>query len=107
FKKSLSPEELSRLAKAGNKKAKALWSTIGLRLGIALSGVVNLINPDCIVIGGGIAGAGRILFDKVRQTVLKRAMPIQAHYVKILKARLGSDAGLIGAAIIAKEPFYR
>jgi len=70
---------------------------------VALVGVVNLLNPDCIVIGGGMAGAGKILFERVRKVVEKQAMRIQGRRVKILQARLGSDAGLIGAAIMVRE----
>jgi glucokinase len=111
FKRNISLEELSSLAKktspaqAGrqNKRAVDLWFKVAERLGIALTGVVNLLNPDCIVIGGGVAGAGRILFDKVRETITKRAMSVQARHVKVFKARLGSDAGIIGAAILVKE----
>ena len=103
FKRTISLEDLSRLAKKGNKPARALWSKVGMRLGVALSGVVNLLNPDVIVIGGGVAGAGKILFDRVKEVILKRAMPVQAKHVKIFKAKLGSDAGLIGAAILVKE----
>jgi glucokinase len=96
-------EELSALAKIGNKKALAIWSTVAHRLGVALAGVVNLLNPDCIVIGGGVAGAGSILFDRVKNVVARRAMRIQGRHVKILKAKLGNDAGLIGAAIVVRE----
>jgi glucokinase len=55
-----------------------------------------------VVIGGGVANAGRILFDTVRKVVKEQAMPVQAKQVKILKAKLGNDAGLIGAAILVK-----
>jgi len=103
FKRKISLEELSLLAKMGNKGAKDIWSEVASRLGIALCGVVNLLNPDVIVLGGGIANAGRVLFQGVRQTISSRAMSIQAKHVKILKARLGNDAGLIGAAIMVKE----
>ena len=103
FKRNISLEELSFLAKKQNNKAKAFWSKVAEHLGIALAGVVNLLNPDCIVIGGGVAGAGSILFDKVRETITKRAMSVQAKHVKLFKARLGNDAGVIGAAILVKE----
>ena len=103
LRRKISLEDLSRLAKKQNKLARHIWSKVGERLGIGLSGVVNLLNPDTIVIGGGVAGAGEILFSKVRETLLKRAMSVQARHAKILKARLGSDAGLIGAAILVKE----
>jgi len=65
--------------------------------------VVNLFNPDAIVIGGGVANAGKILFTRVRETIAKRAMNVQARRVKVFKAKLGSDAGLIGAAILVKQ----
>ena len=103
FKRDISLEELSALAKKGNKAAKKIWSKIAKRLSVALVGIVNLLNPDCIVIGGGIANAGTILFDETRNMVSWRAMSIQAKHVKILKAKLGDDAGLIGAAILVKE----
>jgi glucokinase len=103
FKRNISLEELSRLAKKKNKKALSLWAGVGRHLGIALVGVVNLINPDCIVIGGGVAKAGEALFKAIKETVLSRAMSVQARHVKITKARLGSDAGLIGAAILVRQ----
>ncbi len=103
FKRDISLEELSSLAKKQNRKAKALWKTFAQRLGIALVGIVNLLNPDCIVIGGGVAEAGRVLFDNVRKVILKRAMSVQARQVKIFKAKLGNNAGLIGAAILVRQ----
>jgi glucokinase len=103
FKRNIPLEELSRLANSGHRKAQAIWIDAARRLGIALTGVINLLNPDCVVIGGGIANAGKILFDKIKATVSKQAMPVQAKQVKILKAKLGNDAGLIGAAILVKE----
>lgn len=103
FKRNISLEELSRLAKRKNKQALDIWLEVGRRLGIALVGVVNLLNPDCIVIGGGVANAGKMLFDKVKEVISKQAMSVQARGVKIVKAKLGSDAGLIGAAIFVKE----
>lgn len=103
FKRDISLEELSSLAKKQNRKAKALWKTFAQRLGIALVGTVNLLNPDCIVIGGGVAEAGRLLFNNIRKVILKRAMSVQARQVKIFKAKLGNNAGLIGAAILVRE----
>src|SRR3989338_1795064 len=103
FLKNISLEELSSLAKKGNQKAKAIWQKAGGRLGIALAGVANLLNLDAVVIGGGVANAGSILFDKIKNTLRHRAMGVQGKRVKIFKARLGQDAGLIGAAILVKE----
>ncbi len=107
FKRNISLEELSKLAKNKNKAALNIWLNAGRRLGIALSGAVNLLNPDGIVIGGGVANAGDFLFKKIRETISSRAMSVPAQSVKILKAKLGKDAGLIGAAILAKEGVSR
>lgn len=103
FGKTITLEELSILAREKNKKAVHIWATVGRRLGILLSGVVNLLNLDAIVIGGGVAGAGTVLFNTVRQAIAKQAMSVQAKNVKIFKARLGNNAGLIGAAILVRE----
>lgn len=105
FKRSISLEGLDSLAKRQNKQAIAIWSKVSERLALALVGVVNLLNPDCIVIGGGVANIGKILFDKVREIIAKRAMSVQSRHVKIFKAKLGGDAGLIGAAVLVREGY--
>ena len=57
-----------------------------------------LMNPDVVVIGGGISGAGRLLLDPARRVVRERALPIPARRVRIVRSALGPDAGAIGAA---------
>lgn len=96
-------EELSRMAGGKNAKAVKFWSRVGEKLGLALSGIVNLLNLDAIVIGGGIAEAGGVLFKSVKQTILLRAMSVQAKRVKIFKAKLGNNAGVIGAGLLVKD----
>lgn len=103
FGRNMTLEKLSYLAAKGNKKAGAIWLRFAERLSAALVGAVNLLNPDCIVIGGGVAEAGKVLFANVRKIISSRAMSVQARQVKIFKAKLGNDAGLIGAAILVKE----
>lgn len=97
---NLTPQLVDRAARLGDRFAIDFWKEVGTRIGIMLSGVVNLLNPDKVVIGGGIANAGRFLFSFIRKTVKARAMDIQGNHVKIVKAKLGKDAGLIGAAIL-------
>ena len=103
FGKDIPLEDVSAMAYRGNKKAIALWDKVGGHLGVALVSVVNLLNPDCIVIGGGVANAGSVLFDTVTATILARAMLVQAQAVKVVKAKLGNDAGMIGAGILVNE----
>jgi len=103
FKREISLEELSELSERHNKMAVEIWCKTGAHLGFALAGVVNLLNLDAIVIGGGVAKAGNALFDSITKTLKEQAMSVQAKRVRILKAKLGNEAGLIGAAIMVKE----
>lgn len=96
-------EEVSRLANKGNPEALAVWAAVAKHLGSALVGIVNLLNPDCIILGGGVANAGEVLFSRVRKIISCQAMSVQARHVKLYKAKLSSDAGLIGAGILVKE----
>lgn len=105
FGETISLEELSRLAKSGNKRARKIWENTAQLLGITLSGVVNFFNPDTIVIGGGVANAGTLIFDTIRKVILTRSMPTSAKTVKVVKAKLGNDAGMIGAGLLVKEEF--
>lgn len=94
------PETLSAAARKGDRAAIEAWERIGKRVGTTLAGVVNLLNPEKIIIGGGLAGAGELLFVPIRKMVKRRAMPVARKAVKIVKARLGNDAGMIGAAAL-------
>jgi glucokinase len=105
--RNITLEKLSRLAEDGNKIALAIYHSFAENIGVALTGVVNLINPEIIVIGGGLSFAGDFIFKKIKQTIDKRAMPVQAKRVKVKKAMLGKDAGLIGAAILVRDSLSR
>ena len=97
FSRKISLEELSALAKRGDKKAINIWQDVGTYLGVALTGVINVLNPEAIILSGGVAEAGEVLFSAIRKTIKSRAMPPN-NKAKILKAKLGSDAGILGAA---------
>ena len=103
FKREVTLEKLSGLALKHNRAAIDIWRKTGSHLGFALAGVVNLLNLDAIVIGGGVAKAGKALFDSLTKTFNNQAMSVQAKRVRILRAKLGNEAGLIGAAIMVKE----
>ncbi|MDD5668613.1 MAG: ROK family protein [Candidatus Omnitrophica bacterium] len=105
FHKDYPLEYISSLARKGDQRAIKVWQYAGRHIGLALAGIVNLLNPDCIVIGGGVAEAGPVLFNSIRDTVKRRAMPVQAKHVKIVKAELGNNAGMIGAGLLVRESF--
>lgn len=96
-------EQLSAMAAAGNAHAIKIWQGVGKKIGVALAGVVNVFNPERIVIGGGVANAGKPLFESIRKTVQQRAMPNQRAAVKIVRAKLSDDAGVIGAMLLVKD----
>ncbi|MFA5349900.1 MAG: ROK family protein [Candidatus Omnitrophota bacterium] len=107
FGSKITLEEVSRLAQGDNIKAMKFWDEIGGRIGLALSGIVNLLNLDAIVIGGGISSAGNALFKSVKCTILARAMSVQAKRVRIFKAKLANNAGIIGAGYLVRERLIR
>ena len=76
---------------------------MGRHIGNALVGVVNFLNPELIIIGGGIAEAERFIFGSIKKTLKKKAMKVQNKAVRVVKAKLGNDAGVIGAAELVKR----
>ena len=96
-------EKLSELSENGNKIALGIYHNFAKNIGIALTGLINVLNPEVIVIGGGLSFAGNFIFTKIRETIGKRAMPTQSKLVKIKKVILGKDAGLIGAALLVRD----
>jgi len=103
FGSKITLERVSALARDNNPKAIYFWSQMGKKLGLVLSGLVNLLNLEVIVIGGGVSDAGRVLFENIRRTILLRAMRVQAKRVRVLKAKLGNDAGIIGAGYLVRK----
>jgi len=101
----ISPEVISQADKKGDSLAREIWEKVGLYLGTLFSGLINLLNPEIIIIGGGIAQAGKPLFDSISQEIKKRAFPLLAKDVKVVPAKLGLDSGIISAAslIIGKR----
>ena len=83
--------------------AKRIFEVIGEYIGIGLVSVINLLNPEKIVIGGGVADAGELLFNPIKRTIELRAMPIQAKAVQVVHAQLGNTAGVIGASLLIEN----
>jgi len=95
---NITPKIISEAYKMGDEIAKEIWIDVGICLGALFSGLVNLLNPDLIVIGGGISQAGKILFDTVEKTIKERAMKILSENVKVVPAGLGTDSGIVASA---------
>jgi glucokinase len=92
---------VTELAHDGDPAAVEAIELIGARLGVALSTFVNVFNPEVIVIGGGVLAAGELLLAPARRVVAERALPPSRDEVRIVAARFGVEAGMIGAAALA------
>lgn len=97
------PAELSTAARAGDPIALGIWQEVGTEIGAALASVVWLLNPDAIVIGGGIANAGELVFEPIRRTIAERTISVLSEELNIVPAQLGNDAGIIGSAELALD----
>jgi glucokinase len=94
---------VTELAHDGDAAAIEVLTLIGTRLGVAIATFVNIFNPQVVVIGGGVIGAGELLLAPARAEVAARALPPSRDEVKIVAARFGVEAGMIGAAALAYE----
>ncbi len=89
---------VARAAARGDDMARQVMHRSATLLGMAVSSLTNLLNPELIVIGGGVIKAGDLIFDPIRAEVARRAYKWSASILRIVPAELGDDAGIIGAA---------
>ena len=101
--RGLTPARLSEAARRGDRAARAVWQEVGRLLGLGVANLVNLLNPDCVVIGGGVANAWPWFAPALRRTVRAQALPIAARAARIVRAGLGERAGIVGAAVLIWE----
>ena len=98
---------VSELARDGDPAALGVLTALGEWLGIGLTSLVNIFNPDVVVIGGGVAGAGELILGPARRVLVRRALPFPARHVAVRAARFGAEAGMLGAALFARESIRR
>jgi glucokinase len=101
FGRKLSARELAAWARQGNRKARKLLECAGHDLGLALANLVDVLNPEVIVMGGGVAAAGNLILDSARRTMKQWGQPLAVRQVRVVRSRLGVRAGLLGAAKLA------
>ncbi len=92
-------EEAVRAAQAGDARALGGLADVGRYLGIGIASMINIISPDVIVIGGGVAAAGELLFAPIRAEIARRATMTPLDRVTLVPAELGVWAGAYGAAV--------
>lgn len=96
-----SPAALSEAARSGDPIALARWEFIGQALATSMMNVCWLLNPQALVIGGGVARAGDVLFNPFREHLLRQLSGPFSEGLAILPAAFGHEAGTIGAAALA------
>ena len=97
----LSSVKIYEAGMKGDELALEVFRRMGVYLGIGLATLINVLNPEMIVIGGGLANGWELFHKHMQQQVIERAFPLPARRVKIVQAECGDDAGLLGAARLA------
>jgi len=92
---------VTELAFDGDRGALDAVTRMGEHLGVGLAGLINLLNPEVVVIGGGVIAAGDLLLDPARRVVAERALTPSRDVARIVPARFGAESGMLGAAVLA------
>ncbi|MCL6516833.1 ROK family glucokinase [Alicyclobacillus sp.] len=99
----LGAEDVARLARSGHEPARWVMETAARWLGFGLAQAAVVLNPDVIVIGGGVSKAGDLLLAPARAAFSEYAQRLVAEATSVRLARLGNDAGVVGAARLAMQ----
>jgi glucokinase len=94
---------VTELAYDGDGDALGLLDELGRWLGIGLVNIVNIFNPDVVVIGGGVIAAGELILTPARAVLAQRALAFPAEHVRVEAARFGAESGMLGAALFARD----
>lgn len=97
----LEPDELGQRAKDGDAAAIAFWENYGCELGAGLASFIYTLSPEAIIIGGGISASAEFFFPATLRELESRVLPISRSGLQLLPAKLGSKAGIVGAARLA------
>ena len=100
---SLTTEIIFQAEKRGDALALGVINQTCAYLGAGIASAVNLLNPQVVVIGGGVSEGGQSFIRRIDKEVKKRAFPSATKNLKVVKAKLGNDAGFIGAAILCSS----
>ncbi len=102
----ITPELIAQAAHAGDEIAQEIFDLAGFYLGVAASSLCAGIGPRRIIIAGGVANAGDLLFKPMEKTMREKVSVMPVDLVEIVPALLGNDAGVIGTALWARQQFF-
>ena len=100
-------EELTAVARDGDRAAQAVFTKMGRALGIGVKNLVNLLNPEAVVLGGERLDAADLFLPAFEEQVRRHSFPKEAEDLVIVPAELGEEGFLIGAATLAVREFFR
>jgi predicted NBD/HSP70 family sugar kinase len=100
---AVTPRTMAQAAEAGDENVRAAIVRAAEYLGIGISDVVTTLHPDLIVLGGGVAGIGPLLFETVRKTMLQRVRMFPPDDIRLLPSQLGDRAGALGGIALAMK----
>jgi glucokinase len=95
---------ITELAHDGDEGAIEVLAEAGRWLGVGITTLVNALNPERVIVGGGASANGELLLGPAREVLAERGLPPNRELVRIVTAHFGSEAGMIGAALMALEP---
>lgn len=99
------PSDLAQKAIAGDPQALAYWEQYGRRLGAGLASLIYVLTPEAVILGGGISGAANLFLPSLWGEIQRRVLPTSREGLQIFTAKLGNQAGTIGAARLAFQKF--
>jgi glucokinase len=99
----ITPELICEAARGGDEAAREIYEFAGKVIGAGVANVIMAVTPRRIVIGGGVAAAGELILDPIRRSMRARVFLVDSLQVEVVQAQLGNNAGLIGAALWARE----
>ncbi|BBA79798.1 ROK family protein [cyanobacterium endosymbiont of Rhopalodia gibberula] len=97
------PIELGQLAAKGNQEALKFWENYGCLLGAGLANLIYILTPEAVVIGGGVSASAPYFFPATLLEIERRVIPSYREGLQLVSAKLGNQAGMIGAARLAWE----
>lgn len=101
------PKRLEELAAAGDEDSVRIWNEFGKNLGVGISVFVNILNVNTVVVGGGLSNAWELFREETEREAEKRVLEASGKNLRIKKAFLGEDAGVVGACHLAISGFGR
>ncbi|HUI67974.1 MAG TPA: ROK family protein [Nitrospirota bacterium] len=101
--KNVTSEKVYQAAREGDAAARRVMKDMGRMLGIGIASLINIFNPERVVIGGGVKDAWPLFIGATHEEIMRRAFQVPAERTEIVPSSLGDDAGMIGAAAVALE----